>query len=76
MPSPSDGSRRALIDLIAAFTEPGDVHPGLAARVVAHARELLEPPVVDPRARMPRTEFPVAAAFEDPDGPPVPPGAL
>lgn len=76
MPPSSDGSRRVLRDLIAAFAEPEGVNPGLAAHVVAHSHELLGDTVVELRPRMPTLLFPRSAVFEAPDAPPLPPGAL
>lgn len=83
MPPPSEDppeTRQVLRDLIAAFEEPGDVHVGLASRVVIAARELLDAadPVVDlpQRTRMPTRAYPRSAVVDEPDGPPVPPAAL
>ncbi|KQQ06169.1 MULTISPECIES: hypothetical protein [unclassified Rathayibacter] len=70
-PLREDPSRPVLRALIAAFTVPGAVHCGLAARVLDDARELLEL-----RQRMPTLMFPRSAVAGVPDEPPVPPAAL
>ncbi|MWV51404.1 hypothetical protein GRS96_19210 (plasmid) [Rathayibacter sp. VKM Ac-2803] len=70
---------RALQDLIAAFSAPHWVHPAYAEHVLAHATELLDVAQNTGsagRVRMPTLMWPRSAVFEDPNPPPVPPGAL
>jgi hypothetical protein len=82
--SPGDESQqdtlRVLRDLIAAFSGPHGVHPAHAEHVVALAAELLdaaqEPGGRTARPSMPTSVWPRSAVFEEPDEPPVPPGAL
>ncbi|WKK72879.1 hypothetical protein Q0F99_08400 [Rathayibacter oskolensis] len=73
-PLSEDPSRPVLRALIAAFTDPGAVDPGLAAQVLADARELLPEDLESPR--MPTLMVPRSAVLEVSDGPPVPPAAL
>ncbi|TCL79556.1 hypothetical protein EDF43_1113 [Rathayibacter sp. PhB179] len=73
--------RRAVVhEVIAAFSPPGEVNPGLATLVLANAAEILGESAsgsIDPsRRRMPTLMDRRAAAFDEPDPPPVPPAAL
>ncbi|PPI41763.1 MULTISPECIES: hypothetical protein [unclassified Rathayibacter] len=73
-------SRAVLDEVIAAFSLPGAVDPGLAALVVANATRLRDRTIPAPeerrRRRMPTPLDRRAAAFTEPDPPPVPPAAL
>ncbi|WP_146082107.1 hypothetical protein [Rathayibacter sp. AY1A3] len=70
---------RVLRELVAAFEDPGAVHPALARQVRSAARELLGASEREPlllRVRMPTLMVPRSVVDEVPDPPPVPPAAL